>query len=55
MFTSHIQFSYVGDVEMHYSINNSGVWNTQLMNNTSGSNYQAQIPGQPKGTIIKYQ
>ena len=48
------QFSYVGDVEMHYSINNSGTWNTQLMNNTAGTNYQAQIPGQPKGTIIKY-
>lgn len=34
--------------------NGAGTWDTVAMNNTSGTNYNAQIPGFPGGTIVDY-
>jgi Zn-dependent metalloprotease len=46
--------NYLNSVSMFYRINNSSTWNSVLMNNTMGNNYEATIPGQPIGTVIAY-
>ncbi len=43
----------LNDVKMFYRVNNGGFMPI-AMNNTSGSNYTASIPGQPKGTVVGY-
>lgn len=37
-----------------YKLNRNGVLTSITMNNTGGSNYSAQIPAQPLGTLISY-
>lgn len=51
----NVQFNqYFGGVTAHYQIDRNGTWNTVPMTNTSGINYEGQIPAQPSGTIIDY-
>lgn len=51
-----IQLTYpwaLGATNCHYRINNSNSWTTVAMS-SAGTNYQANIPSQPNGTIIAY-
>mgnify|MGYP001171782268 CR=1 FL=1 len=51
-----IQLTYpwaLGSANCYYRLNNSNNWTTIPMNST-GNNYQANIPSQPNGTIIAY-
>lgn len=41
-------------VKAYYRIGNSGSWTLFNLANTTGSNYEGTIPGQPNGTIIEY-
>ncbi|MEO8069467.1 MAG: T9SS type A sorting domain-containing protein [Flavobacteriales bacterium] len=45
---------YLGDVVLNYKLNGAAAWTEVLMTNTGGNNYEAQIPGQPIGTVIAY-
>lgn len=45
---------YLNNVTVHYTLNNTGTWNTQTMTNTGGNSYQATISSQPVGTIVSY-
>ena len=45
--------TYVEGASLHYKVSNSQPWVTVPMN-ISGSNYSAQIPPQPGGTIVAY-
>ena len=42
------------DVNVFYRIGNTGAFTTVAMSNTGGSNFEALLPAQPKGTIIEY-
>jgi hypothetical protein len=44
---------YFQGVELNYRVN-QGAWQTQMMTNTGGSNYEAVIPAQPAGTVVSY-
>ncbi|MCB9170213.1 MAG: T9SS type A sorting domain-containing protein [Flavobacteriales bacterium] len=46
--------SYVQDLELHYTIDHTGIWSTVPLMNTGGSTYEASIPGQPIGTVVGY-
>jgi hypothetical protein len=41
-------------VKLYYKINRLGSWTSMNMTNTSGNNYQGNIPPQPQGTVIAY-
>ncbi|MBL0342480.1 MAG: hypothetical protein IPP71_17200 [Bacteroidetes bacterium] len=41
-------------VKAYYRIGNSGTWTLFNLVNTTGSNYEGTIPGQPNGTIVEY-
>lgn len=45
---------FLSGVRAYYRLNNSNLWSSVLMTNTMGSTYDAQIPGQPAGTVIAY-
>ncbi|MBK8497932.1 MAG: T9SS type A sorting domain-containing protein [Flavobacteriales bacterium] len=45
--------TYVESAELHYKVSNSQPWVTVPLN-INGSNYTAQIPGQPGGAIVSY-
>lgn len=45
--------TYVQSADLHYKISNSQPWVTVPLN-VAGSNYTAQIPGQPGGTVVAY-
>ncbi|MBK6945450.1 MAG: T9SS type A sorting domain-containing protein [Flavobacteriales bacterium] len=45
---------FLSGVRAYYRLNNSNIWSSVLMTNTVGSTYDAQIPGQPAGTVIAY-
>ncbi len=46
--------TYIGDMQMHYKINNELTWTIVDMVNVGGTTYEADIPGQPEGTVIGY-
>ena len=37
-----------------YKLNNTATWNSIVLNNVGGTNYQGVIPAQPAGTLIAY-
>lgn len=41
-------------VNIFYRVGNTGAFNSMPMTNTGGNNYEANLPAQPKGTIIEY-
>lgn len=45
--------TYVESADLHYKVSNSQPWVVVPLS-VSGTNYTAQIPGQPGGTIISY-
>lgn len=45
--------SYVDGADLHYRVTENSPWVTVPMT-INGSNYSAQIPGQPAGTIVAY-
>ncbi len=52
---ANLQFAWaLQGVNVDYSINNSGTWNTTSLSTTNGINYTTNIPAQPNGTVIKY-
>ncbi|MEX0966294.1 MAG: T9SS type A sorting domain-containing protein [Bacteroidia bacterium] len=46
--------SYVKDLEVYYSVGDTGNWQATTMTNTSGNFYSAAIPSQSQGTIVNY-
>lgn len=44
---------YFQGVRLHYRLN-QGPWESMLMTNTGGNNYEAEIPAQPAGTVVGY-
>ncbi|MCB0790040.1 MAG: hypothetical protein KDB75_12095, partial [Flavobacteriales bacterium] len=46
--------TFLSGVRAFYRLNNSTIWSSVLMTNTSGSTYAASIPAQPTGTVIGY-
>jgi hypothetical protein len=44
---------YVQGVQVKYRVN-TGPWQSMMMTNTGGDNYEAQLPEQPVGTVIAY-
>ncbi|MCB0792803.1 MAG: hypothetical protein H6595_10730 [Flavobacteriales bacterium] len=46
--------NYMQEVQLNYRINNGATWNTIALVNTGGNNYEASIPGQPRGTVVAY-
>ncbi len=44
---------YVQGVQVKYRVN-TGAWQSMMMTDMGGDNYEAQIPGQPVGTVIAY-
>ena len=49
-----LDMQYLGDVVLNYKVNGASNWTTVQMTNTGGTNYEAQIPGQPIGTVVAY-
>ncbi|MBK7944806.1 MAG: hypothetical protein IPJ85_05620 [Flavobacteriales bacterium] len=45
--------TYVSNADLHYRLTENTPWVTVPLN-INGSNYTAQIPGQPAGTIVAY-
>ncbi len=45
---------YLSGVRAFYRVNDQTEWDDVLMTNTGGSNYTANFPGQPVGTVIYY-
>ncbi|HRH36865.1 MAG TPA: T9SS type A sorting domain-containing protein, partial [Flavobacteriales bacterium] len=45
--------TYVESADLHYQVSNGSPWVTVPVN-ISGSNYTAEIPAQPQGTIVAY-
>ncbi|MBL4705031.1 MAG: T9SS type A sorting domain-containing protein, partial [Flavobacteriales bacterium] len=45
---------YLDNVKCIYQINESGIWDTISMVNTSGNVWDGQIPAQPIGTVVAY-
>jgi hypothetical protein len=46
--------NYLSDVLLRYRINDVPTWTDVTMTNIGGSNYEAQIPAQPEGTVVAY-
>ncbi|MCB0763599.1 MAG: T9SS type A sorting domain-containing protein, partial [Flavobacteriales bacterium] len=46
--------TFLSGVRAFYRLNNSTIWSSVLMTNTSGSTGAASIPAQPTGTVIGY-
>lgn len=44
---------YLQGVQLNYRVN-TGPWQQMIMTNVGEDNYEAQIPGQPAGTVIAY-
>lgn len=52
---NNITFAWaLSGVKGYYKINNSTVWNPLSFTSGGGTNYTANIPGQPDGTLISY-
>lgn len=45
--------TYIDEAVLHYKVSNAAPWQTVPMT-AVGSNYSAQIPAQPSGTIVAY-
>ncbi|MCS6991277.1 MAG: T9SS type A sorting domain-containing protein [Chitinophagales bacterium] len=46
--------TYVGAVKVHYKVHGTSAFTTVTMSKITGSKYEAQLPPQPKGTLLQY-
>ncbi|MFN0274842.1 MAG: T9SS type A sorting domain-containing protein [Chitinophagales bacterium] len=45
---------YLSEPEMFYRLNPSSAWTSIIMTNVGGTDYEVELPAQPKGTILQY-
>ncbi|MCS6916897.1 MAG: T9SS type A sorting domain-containing protein [Chitinophagales bacterium] len=46
--------TYIGSVKCHYRPKGASVYSTVTMSKVTGNKYEAQLPAQPKGTLLEY-
>jgi len=46
--------TYLASVDLHYKVNNASAWTSVPMTDLGGSDYTAEIPGQPAGSVVAY-